>query len=133
MRQITRAVFAGDPQAVSHAVAADPSIGGIQDESFNDTTPLHVAVGENEEALALLLIEACPAALQVPDVEQRLPVHHLCTFTSVHLLTKLIVDVNVRDKSGRTPLHYACEVMSVECAEALLAAGADPTIEDEDG
>ena len=42
-------------------------------------------------------------------------------------------DVNEKDVVGATPLHWASHYGHVEVITALLAAGADKTIKDEDG
>ena len=42
-------------------------------------------------------------------------------------------EVNLADKRGWTPLHQASRHGQVEVIAALLAAGADKTIKDEDG
>ena len=41
--------------------------------------------------------------------------------------------INTPDKFGNTPLHYAVEKRNVENINALLEAGADPTIKDAQG
>jgi len=43
------------------------------------------------------------------------------------------VDVDVRGYRGRTPLFSAAELGNVEVTEILLAAGADPSLKDDDG
>ncbi|WP_371739919.1 ankyrin repeat domain-containing protein [Mannheimia sp. ZY171111] len=42
------------------------------------------------------------------------------------------LDINSQDKYGMTPLHYAMRSRNVEAAIALLNAGADPNIENND-
>merc|ERR1712183_557448 len=42
-------------------------------------------------------------------------------------------EVNQKDERGWTPLHHASQYGHVEVITALLATGADKTIEDEDG
>ena len=42
-------------------------------------------------------------------------------------------EVNLADKRGWTPLHKASEYGHAEVITALLAGGADKTIEDENG
>ncbi|KAK8126887.1 uncharacterized protein PG998_002646 [Apiospora kogelbergensis] len=41
--------------------------------------------------------------------------------------------VDARDEHGRTPLHHACRSGRRETVELLLAAGADPTVQDKQG
>ena len=46
----------------------------------------------------------------------------------IRLLARHRADLNTQDKKGRTPLHRATYEGRVEAAEALLKAGADPTV-----
>ncbi|QTM00728.1 ankyrin repeat domain-containing protein [Mannheimia sp. ZY171111] len=48
-----------------------------------------------------------------------------------HLISKGL-DVNAQDCYGMTPLHYAMRSRNVEAAIALLNAGADPNIPNQD-
>ena len=59
---------------------------------------------------------------------------------AIRVLTTRGADVNARDSDGWTPLHFASQRLSnaagvsrVDVVEALLLAGADPTIESNDG
>ncbi|MDO9831815.1 ankyrin repeat domain-containing protein [Glaesserella parasuis] len=60
----------------------------------------------------------------------------LCYFNpSVELVRFYIsngLDVNAQDKYGMTPLHYAMRAKNVDAAIALLNAGADPNIPNQD-
>ncbi|MDG6447650.1 ankyrin repeat domain-containing protein [Glaesserella parasuis] len=60
----------------------------------------------------------------------------LCYFNpSVELVRFYIsngLDVNAQDKYGMTPLHYAMRSKNVDAAIALLNAGADPNIPNQD-
>ncbi|MFI0448312.1 ankyrin repeat domain-containing protein [Actinomadura sp. 6N118] len=51
----------------------------------------------------------------------------------VRLLLSYGADVNVRDSGGGTPLIWACNGEHLDCARALLQAGADPTLRNNDG
>jgi hypothetical protein len=54
----------------------------------------------------------------------------------LHRVRSLISDStnpNAQDGTGRTALMYAVEWDNVECARALVAAGADPTLRNKDG
>ncbi len=53
--------------------------------------------------------------------------------TAVRVLAELGADVNARAGDDSTPLMAAAAGGAVGCVEALLAAGADPALEDEDG
>lgn len=60
----------------------------------------------------------------------------LCYFNpSLELIRFYIdngLDINAQDKYGMTPLHYAMRSKNVEAAIALLNAGADPNIPNQD-
>jgi acyl-CoA-binding protein len=74
--------------------------------------PLHWAADRGELDIAQILIrmaQACEAPV-----------------TTAQLL-------NARDTVGDTPLHYAVNTENVELARLLLEAGADPSLENEDG
>ena len=43
------------------------------------------------------------------------------------------MDVDARSANGLTPLHWAAANGTPETIEALLEAGADPTVRDDDG
>lgn len=127
-------VFAGQIEELKTLVADFPEVAACQDESFNDSTPLHVAVAEGDEACAWVLLNAYPSCATVRDLEDRLPIHHVGPTTSQDLAHALAAaEPNARDKHGRTALHYAAENMAVDAVNALLAAGADPNVECEDG
>ena len=52
---------------------------------------------------------------------------------AIRLLAKYGADLNAQDGKGRTPLHRATYEGRVAAAEALLAAGADPSITNKRG
>ncbi|WP_044469612.1 ankyrin repeat domain-containing protein [Mannheimia massilioguelmaensis] len=60
----------------------------------------------------------------------------LCYFNpSLNLVRFYIdngLDINAQDRYGMTPLHYAMRSKNVEAAMALLNAGADPNIPNQD-
>lgn len=127
-------VFAGRIEELKRLVAHCPEVAACQDESFNESTPLHVAVAEGDEACAWVLLNAYPSCATVRDLEDRLAIHHVGPTTSRDLAHALAAaEPNARDKHGRTALHYAAENMAVDAVNALLAAGADPNVECEDG
>ena len=65
------------------------------------------------------------------------PLSAAARYNSIEVVKLLVettdVDVNSFDRSGRSPLFWACFNNHKEVVEVLLAAGADPTIEDRHG
>ena len=51
----------------------------------------------------------------------------------IRLLARHGADLNTQDRKGRTPLHRATYEGCVAAAEALLEAGADPTVLNRNG
>ena len=51
----------------------------------------------------------------------------------IRLLAEHGAELNAQDKKGRTPLHRATYEGQVDAVEALLAAGADPSIPNKSG
>ena len=51
----------------------------------------------------------------------------------IRLIAQHNADLNTQDRKGRTPLHRATYEGCVEAAEALLEAGADPTVLNKNG
>ena len=71
-----RACFRGDVEALKAVLAATPDAARGADASFNDSTPLHVAVGETQPACARALLNA-GADANARDVEKRTPLHQV--------------------------------------------------------
>lgn len=49
------------------------------------------------------------------------------------LLGTTRVEIDSKDDSGRTPLSHAAEMLNTSAVSALLKAGANPTLGDNDG
>jgi hypothetical protein len=89
--------------------------------------------GDATELIRLLDLGLDPAGLR--DRWGRDPMHHLALLQSLPLLRRLLaagLDINRRDLIGRTPLAWAvCDGGPADLVHALLDAGADPTIADD--
>mmetsp|Transcript_21572 Transcript_21572/g.26807 ORF Transcript_21572/g.26807 Transcript_21572/m.26807 type:complete len:313 (-) Transcript_21572:81-1019(-) len=126
-----RLVFSGSLEELKQVLEEAPDVCTAADSTFNDSTPLHVAVGENEEACAFAILQACPEAVQCRDIEDRTPLMHVCADTSIELIRALLnagAAVDAIDKGGRSVLHYAVEMHNVDAVEELLVAGANPNL-----
>jgi ankyrin repeat protein len=94
-------------------------------------TPIFSTVTHNDVELFLYLVER-GADLNI-STRNKTTLLHEAAFHSPAILEYLInkgVDVNAKDVHGSTPLHNA---MSKKAVELLLAAGADPTVRDNEG
>jgi hypothetical protein len=97
-------ITAGEVRRVAEALRADPGLVAMRSVPDQDT-PLHYACWQKQLAIVGLLLGYAP-------------------------------DVNAQGDAGRTPLHYAVyegRAISGSIVGALLAAGADPLIVDDDG
>ncbi|OMJ90806.1 hypothetical protein SteCoe_6787 [Stentor coeruleus] len=128
-----RSVNSGNIQTARYLLSqgTDPDIMNIYGE-----TALHQAsdTGQYEIAELLLTHNANPN-LQQKDGETPL---HLCSFKGnnkmVVLLLKYGSDPNIQNFTNfRTPFHYAVDCNYIDCAIAMMAEGADPTIKDKEG
>ena len=91
-------------------------------QDIHGRTPLHIAIRNDQEEIAELLISA-GSNINIKDNEGCRPINY--AFNSPGLLKLLIdagADVNVRDNEGKSLLSKATEG---KCMELLLKAGAD--------
>lgn len=105
---------------------------------------LHYAVNEGHTDLALWLIDS-NAPVDIEETElNRTPLHKACLLGRVKIAKALIdagAKINHPDIRGLTPLHLACSshpskkdpTLRARLALHLFAAGADPSIPDNDG
>lgn len=91
---------------------------------------------QSDDVASLRLVDA--AELRKPTTAKTYALHEACehgAFDAVKFLVgDLAHDVDARDEQRWTPLHYAAAFGGApELVHYLLAAGADPSAEDEDG
>ncbi|KAH8049494.1 hypothetical protein JL720_15591 [Aureococcus anophagefferens] len=91
---------------------------------------------QSDDVASLRLVDA--AELRKPTTAKTYALHEACehgAFDAVKFLVgELAHDVDARDEQRWTPLHYAAAFGGApELVHYLLAAGADPSAEDEDG
>jgi len=130
-----RFIFKGDADGLSGILSTHPDAAKGHDASFNDSTPLHVAVGEGEAACAAALL-ASGADANAVDCEKRTPLHqveHDCPGPLAAAVVAGGADLNARDARGWTPLHCAAAMQAVDVVAVLLGAGADANAASEDG
>jgi ankyrin repeat protein len=118
-------------------VENDPRVVDVVD--LDGRTALHLACGENNFALVMLLTLQSRCIQNAFDVTHRTPLHwagtiyhsiaikaHNCLAVSGHhhlvsLLLEHGASDDVRDSIGATPLHYACSKNHSQCVAALLS------------
>lgn len=92
------------------ATGADPA-----GATLEGLTPLHLAARARESNIVVMLLEA------------------LVVSENGQIILGCPQYLDARDQRDRTPLHYACRSGRHETVALLLYAGADPTLEDEQG
>jgi len=101
-------------------------------------TPLHLAVFGREPEAAQVLIQygADVNALSTGEIARVRPLGTAVFVRSPELTAQLLdagADPNGRDADGFTPLHSAARSGDVALVGLLLARGADPELEADDG
>lgn len=102
--------------------------------------PIHRAATTGEEYVGWLIDRG--AEVSVRTYQKQNPLH-LAAIAKQSNVIGLVLEaygdaerqrkaVNERDVWGRTPLHYACQSARPESVKLLLAAGADPSVLDEE-
>jgi ankyrin repeat protein len=96
------------------------------------TAALHIASCSKTSSILSILIEN-GANLNIQDEKGRTPLHFaaFCNLNNLIILIENGADLNIQDEKGRTPLHIAVVEKNVEATKALLIAGADQSIKNE--
>ena len=96
----------------------------------SDTTDLHRAVLDKEEPLVRLLLSRGSADPNLSDAAGRTPLMAAAAVGSLPILRLLLnANADVAGLSGASALHVACDHGHAGCAEALVRAGVDASIE----
>jgi ankyrin repeat protein len=134
------ALSSTDPRAFPGA--AEPLAGSVDFAGPEGGLLLWRAVAHGRNAAARWLLDhGAPATFVHPgggDLESRhaaglQPIHVAKSAAMVTLLRERGADARVESARGVTPLHVAAHSGQAEVMEALLAAGAEPDVEDADG
>ena len=132
--QFIDAAAIGDVDAVRAMLAGDPSL--VRASDGNQFTALHGVAGQDDIQMAELLIAAGAEVSARNDVGMT-PLHIAQYASIVDVLVRHGADVNARAMRGWTPLHVQAQESydtgALEVMEALLDAGADPNLKDDDG
>jgi ankyrin repeat protein len=128
------AVTMGERDTVEAMLAKDPTLARASDAM--GFTALHGIVGEDEPELAELLIDRGADVAARNDMGMT-PLHIAQECSIVEVLVRRGADVNARADNGWTPLHVQAQegddTGALEVMEALLEAGANPNLTDEEG
>jgi ankyrin repeat protein len=115
---------------------ADPTL--VQEQDTEGRTTLHLALSEQNMALAGLLLDSmAPEQLAIEDNMRRTALHWAAVLgivDAVSILVQYGLDPLVQDDVGATPLHYAAQNESGECVQILLeviGSAADATPDQE--
>jgi ankyrin repeat protein len=129
--KLTDAVKARDVAQVRSLLAAGEDV----QEKVQGDYPLNVAAVFGPPETVVVLLEA-GADIERPNRDGQRPLHSATISGHAEIVALLIqkgAAVNAKDRKGRSPLVSlaASGVKNIEIAKMLLAAGADPNIEDE--
>ena len=132
-----------DAERLQELVEADPAVVGTADPY--GMTPVHWAARAFSMRCLGALLER-GVDVNARNKAARVPLHLVAETTPlgdaaedarqadvIRLLAEHGAELNAQDKKGRTPLHRATYEGQVDAVEALLAAGADPSIPNKSG
>ncbi|XP_035313652.1 B-cell lymphoma 3 protein isoform X1 [Cricetulus griseus] len=118
---------------VEHPLSADIALATHADEDGD--TPLHIAVVQNNKAVALRLVILFQQGGRELDVHNNLrqtPLH-LAVITALPDMVRLLVTAGASpmalDRHGQTAAHLACEHRSPSCLQALLDSAAPGSVD----
>ena len=100
----------------------------LEQHDENGQPPLHVAIQEQKEDIAKLLLEH-GASVESVGFHKWTPLQIAASVGNVRLVNLCLkhgADIHSRSFSDQTVLHKACSSNSVEVVRILLEAGADP-------
>ena len=118
------AALCGLRDVAEHLVDAHPQ--DLNDRGGARGTPLHAALGERHQSVAMLLLEP-GADIGSLDPQSRTPLHIACRGCTdvVSVLIDRGVDLDAEDDSRETPLHVASQWGHDDIIRLLLDHGAD--------
>ncbi|XP_052569773.1 LOW QUALITY PROTEIN: B-cell lymphoma 3 protein [Peromyscus californicus insignis] len=118
---------------MEHPLSADIALATRADEDGD--TPLHIAVVQDNMAVALrlvLLFQQGGRELDVHNNLQQTPLH-LAVITTLPEMVRLLVTAGASpmalDRHGQTAAHLACEHRSPSCLQALLDNAAPGSVD----
>ncbi|MDR2662803.1 MAG: leucine-rich repeat protein [Treponema sp.] len=129
-------VLSQDKPQIARYILEDHKI-SLSHRDIWGRTPLMYAAVSGDSALVSAVLDR-GAALTGRDMWNRTPLFYAAGARKgddgiVRALLEKGADINGRSKAGRTPLMYAVVNEHAKAALALLAAGADPSVKDNDG
>lgn len=136
-----RAVIKSDKSLMQFLISNGANI-NIREYLDNFGTPLHICIANENFDVAPFMIDVAakskyPCDFTVRDFEEKTALIIAAKTRASELVKKICtIDkscVNLQDNQGRTALHYACVLGDVHSVRALLAAGADVSIQDKNG
>ena len=123
---ICTAVQLGEKKQIMALLDADPTL--VNTRTVEESTPLHLAARNGDEALVRCLVER-GAAIDAKDswwgCTPLLLAGHRKYQPIVEFLLEQGADINARDKEGCSLLHWAMTWADTEFVKSLISRGAD--------